>query len=232
MREKEGVPQGAALFPACGRGCPWLAACQLCLHHWCQWIKSKVSKYAPKKGHKAPAVGVGLHWVSCTVSLHWWPQLCNRTPPAPTAASFPSWKKDLALLNAQAEHFCGCLRAKIHPENFAGGLENQAWYFKIEASFLSLAKIPGNIFLFDSSVAALTSCDITRAATSPAKLFFFQSLQDTNFLLVLRAELNFGLSTFFWLSKTAAMSKCSWLGWDQGALRANGSWIYFFFFFK
>lgn len=39
IREKEGEPQGTALFPAC----------QVCLHHCCKWIESKVSKYAPGK---------------------------------------------------------------------------------------------------------------------------------------------------------------------------------------
>lgn len=42
----------------------------------------------------------------------------------------PSWKKDLALLNTQTEHFCGCFRARIHPENFAGGLEKQTEILK------------------------------------------------------------------------------------------------------
>lgn len=127
MREKEGVPQGTALLPACERGCPWLAACQLCLHHWCQWIKSKVSKYAPKKDTKH--LQWGLDCTGCPVQCPCIDGLSSATghfqPPLQHLP--PSWKKDLALLNTQTKHFfCGSLRARIHPANFAGGLEKQA----------------------------------------------------------------------------------------------------------
>lgn len=129
--------------------------------------------------------------------------------------------------------FLWVFKGQDSSREFCRWLGKASWYFKIEASFLSLAKVPWNIFLFDSSVAALISCDITRAATSPARLFQFESLQDTNFLLVWRAKLHFGLRMLFWLFKRGVMTKSSWLGGgDQGTLWANGSWFFFFFFYN
>lgn len=227
MREKEGEPQGTALFPACERGCPWLAACQVCLHHCCKWIESKVPKYAP--GKDTEHLQWGLDCPGCPAQCPCTDGLSPATGHLQPHCSILLLEKGSALTKYPNWTFLGAFKGQDSSREFCKWLGKASWYFKIEASFLSLAKVPGNIFLFDSSVAALISCDITRAATPPAKLFQFESLQDTNFLLVLRAKLHFGLRMLFWLFKTGVMTKSSWLGGgDQGTLWANGSWFLFF----
>lgn len=199
-----------------------LAGCQLCLHYCCQWIESKKSKYAPKKDTEH------LHWRWAVLGvLHSVPALmvwALQQDSSSPHCSISILEKGSGLTKYPNWTFLWVFKGQDSSREFCRWPGKASWYFKIEASFLSLAKVPGNIFLFDSSVAALISCDITRA-----KLFQFESLQDTNFLVVLRAKLHFGLRMLFWLFKTDVMSKSSWLGrWEQGTLWANGSWFFYF----
>lgn len=64
-----------------------------------------------------------------------------------------------------------------------------------------MAKVPGNTFLFDSSDAALLSCDIMGATSPPAKRFAgFQG------------KTTFWSEGVVWLFQMNVMSKWSWLG--------------------
>lgn len=80
-------------------------------------------------------------------------------------------------------------------------MEKQKRYFKIEISFLDLAKVPGNTFLFDSSDAALLSCDMTGTAPHPTRLF-----------AGLESKTAFWPEDAVWLFQMNVMSKWSWLG--------------------
>lgn len=142
MRGKEGVPQGIALFPACERGCPWLAACQLSLHPWASGTSQKCPNVLLKRTQSTCSGG----WTALGVlaSMVWalqrslQPSLQHLLHPGKRIwpSEYPNWT------------FLWVFKGQDPSREFCRWLGKASWYFKIEASFLSLAKVPGNRYFF------------------------------------------------------------------------------------
>lgn len=90
-----------------------LVACQLCLDRLWKWIKSKLSKYAPKKDRRHLHQGLDCNGCPvqhlCIDSLSFATGCLTAYIATSTATSFSFWKRDLASLNTQADILVGFL---------------------------------------------------------------------------------------------------------------------------